>query len=77
MTITRASNKTPGLHHYYVHSDSGHDYVVTHIRRSGMRRWGCSCPNFLFVRQARHSGRYCKHICAVREFANRKIEVAA
>jgi len=77
MTITRANNATPGLHHFYIRSDSGRDYVVTYIRRSGMRRWSCNCPNFVFVRQARHSGRYCKHIVHVQEMRREELRASA
>lgn len=78
MTITRANNATPGLRHYYIKSDSGASYVVTYIRREGMRRWACSCPNWVFVRSAHRSNRYCKHISAVLESLRiAKSEVAA
>jgi predicted nucleic acid-binding Zn finger protein len=78
MTIRAANNKTPGVHTYYVASESGNQYIVVHIRREGMNRWSCSCPDFLFRRQTRRSHRYCKHlktvVAAVRlaYFMNRK-----
>lgn len=70
MTITTASNRTAGLRTYYCESESHPDkppYVIQHIRRAGMRRWTCSCPDFIFRRQVKGSHRACKHIRAVRE----------
>jgi predicted nucleic acid-binding Zn finger protein len=74
MTIKQAASNQPGVHTYYVHSDSGADYVVTHVRRAGMRFWSCSCPDFLFRRQMKGSHRHCKHVNQViAEFKNRKL----
>lgn len=75
MTIKQAANNQPGVHTYYIHSDSGADYVVTHIRRARMNRWDCACPDFTFRRQAKGSHRACKHITAV--FENLKLRRAA
>lgn len=72
MTIKQANNKQPGVHTYYIHSDSGADYVVVHVRRAGMNRWSCNCPDFTFRRQAKGTHRSCKHIRSV--FENRKLE---
>jgi predicted nucleic acid-binding Zn finger protein len=66
MTITAASNKVPGVKFFHVLSDqSNNEYVVAHVRREGMNRWSCSCPDFIYRRQTRAAYRYCKHIKAV------------
>lgn len=75
MTIRQASNKQPGIHTYYIHSGSGADYVVAHVRRARMNRWSCTCPDFTFRRQAKGSHRHCKHIAVV--FENLKLRRAA
>jgi len=73
MTITAAANKLKGVKTFYVLSDSGKQYVVTHIRREGMCRWSCTCPDFTFRRQLHRSGRFCKHLKAViQHFENLK-----
>ena len=61
-----ASHHAPGVWTFYVSSESlsGTDYVVQHIRRRGMNRWQCSCPQFFFRCVARR--RHCKHIRLVR-----------
>lgn len=72
MTIRTANNTTPGVHVYYVRSESGADYIVTHVRRAGMDRWSCTCPDFTFRRQAKGSHRFCKHVKeVVASFATR------
>lgn len=75
MTARLAQRNRPGVKTFYVNSDSGANYVVTHVRRAGMRRWSCTCPDFTFRRQTKGSYRACKHIREVRsgQFANRKI----
>lgn len=57
-----ANNHTPGVRTFYVGSESkpGTEYAVQHIRKPGMNRWQCSCPQFFFRCVAR--GRHCKHI---------------
>lgn len=67
MTITKANSKTPGVRFFYVQGDSGAQYVVAFVRREGMRRITCNCPDFVYRRQTRHSRRYCKHIKSVLE----------
>ena len=68
MTITPATQNRSGVRFFYVRSDSGKDYTVTHIRRAGMNRWSCSCPDFFFRGQTKGSRRFCKHLRAVQEF---------
>jgi hypothetical protein len=65
-TIRASQHHSPGTHTFYVPSESlaSKDYVVQHIRRRGMNRWQCSCPNFFFRCVARR--RHCKHIRLVR-----------
>lgn len=62
MTIRAALNHTPGVRTFYVTSESKPDtnYVAQFIRRAGMRRWFCDCPDFKFRRLARK--RHCKHL---------------
>ena len=60
MTILPAQHHASGVQHFYVHSDSGKDYVASHIRTSHRREWHCSCPDFIFRRLARR--RHCKHL---------------
>jgi hypothetical protein len=66
MSFRTAQHHSPGTHTFYVSSESlsGTDYVVQHIRRRGMNRWQCSCPQFFFHCVARR--RHCKHIRIVR-----------
>jgi hypothetical protein len=64
MTFRPASHHAPGIRTFYVSGDSGSEYVVQRIRRGGMNRWQCSCPNFFFRCVSRR--RHCKHIHAVR-----------
>lgn len=66
MTITIAKRNRPGVRTFYVNSNSGSRYVVTHVRRAGMNRWSCTCPDFTFRRQVKRSHRFCKHIRAAR-----------
>jgi hypothetical protein len=70
MTIT-AAKKRPGVRTFYIESDSGFHYAVTHIRRAGMRRWVCSCPDFFYRRQTKGSYRSCKHIREAKLFCVR------
>ncbi|HVA17320.1 MAG TPA: SWIM zinc finger family protein [Candidatus Dormibacteraeota bacterium] len=73
MTITTANNRTAGLRTFYVESETHPErppHVVQHIRRAGMNRWSCSCPDFIFRGQVKASHKSCKHIRAVREMAN-------
>jgi predicted nucleic acid-binding Zn finger protein len=63
MSFRPASHHAPGVWTFYVSSEST-DYVVQHIRRRGMNRWQCTCPNFFFRCVARR--RHCKHIRLVR-----------
>ena len=43
----------------------GTTYKVAFIRKPGMERWTCSCPDQVMMRTA--TGRHCKHIKAVRQ----------
>lgn len=65
MTIRPATNRRPGIKLFYVDSESGNQYAVQFIRRSGMRRVQCNCPDFTFRGSTRRSHRYCKHIKAI------------
>ncbi|MGB7024152.1 MAG: hypothetical protein WBD73_10165 [Candidatus Acidiferrales bacterium] len=67
MTVLPAKHHAPGVQHFYVKSDSGHDYVVTHVRRDGQRRWFCDCPDFTFRRLA--IKKHCKHVHQLAEMA--------
>jgi predicted nucleic acid-binding Zn finger protein len=60
MTFRAANNHTSGVRTFYIEGDSGNRYVVQFIRRAGMRRWFCDCPDFKFRRLARK--RHCKHL---------------
>jgi hypothetical protein len=64
--IRPAEHHRSGVHTYYVSSDSrpGLEYAVQHIRKPGMNRWQCSCPQFFFRSTAKR--RHCKHIHSVR-----------
>jgi hypothetical protein len=66
MPFRPSKHHAPGVWTFYVSSESlaSTDYVVQHIRRRGMNRWQCSCPNFFFRCVARR--RHCKHIRLVR-----------
>jgi hypothetical protein len=61
-----SKHRATGVRTYYVASDGtpGTTYAVQHIRKRGMNRWQCSCPQFFFRCAARR--RHCKHIRAVR-----------
>jgi hypothetical protein len=69
MTFRPAQHHASETHTFYVSSDSlaGTEYTVQHIRRRGMNRWQCSCPNFFFRCVSRR--RHCKHIHVVRRAA--------
>ena len=66
MTFRPSQHHASGIRTFYVASDShaGTEYTVQHIRRPGMNRWQCSCPQFFFRCVARR--RHCKHIRFVR-----------
>jgi predicted nucleic acid-binding Zn finger protein len=66
MTVQFADNKTAGIKTVYVTSDSGKQYVVQFVRRAGMRRESCNCPDFTFRGSTKKSHRSCKHIRAAR-----------
>ena len=66
MTIRIANNHTKGVRTYYVVGDSGNEYVVQFIRRAGMRRESCNCPDFTYRRSLKRTYRACKHIKEVR-----------
>ena len=61
-----ATHHSPSIHTYYVPSDTRAtvEYVVQRIRKPGMNRWQCSCPQFFFRCASRR--RNCKHIRLVR-----------
>jgi len=65
--VRPAEHHTPGIHTFYVASDSqtGVEYVVQHIRKPGMDRWQCSCPQYFFRCAAKR--RHCKHIRLARQ----------
>jgi len=73
MTLRAAGHHTSGIHTFYVASESqpGVGYCVQHIRKPGMNRWQCSCPQFYFRCAAKR--RHCKHI----HFVRRGPDVAA
>lgn len=64
--VRPATHHTSGIHTFYVHSEShpGVEYCVQHIRKPGMNRWQCSCPQFFFRCAAKR--RHCKHVRLVR-----------
>jgi hypothetical protein len=66
MTLRTAAHHASGIRTFYVPSDSklGTEYAVQHIRKPGMNRWQCSCPQFFFRCAAKR--RHCKHIRAAR-----------
>lgn len=66
MTLRQAEHHTFGIRTFYVSSESqpGVEYCVQHIRKSGMNRWQCSCPQFFYRCAAKR--RHCKHIRLVR-----------
>jgi len=67
MTLRPSERRALGIHTFYVASESqlGIEHAVQHIRRRGMNRWQCSCPQFFFRCAARR--RHCKHIQFVRQ----------
>jgi hypothetical protein len=66
LSFRPSKHHAPGVWTFYVSSESiaGTEHVVQHIRRRGMNRWQCSCPQFFFRCVARR--RHCKHIHLVR-----------
>jgi hypothetical protein len=66
MSFRPAEHHAPGVWTFYVSSATSAEteHVVQHIRRRGMNRWQCSCPQFFFRCVARR--RHCKHIHLVR-----------
>ena len=66
MTLRLAEHRASGIRTFYVTSESqpGTEYCVQHIRKPGMRRWQCSCPQFFYRCVAKR--RHCKHIRFVR-----------
>jgi hypothetical protein len=73
MTVRLAAHHASGIRTFYVGSDSqpGVEYSVQHIRKPGMRRWQCSCPQFFY--RCASKRRHCKHI----RFVRRGPDVAA
>lgn len=76
MTVRMANNKTAGVKTVYVTGDSGKEYVVQFVRRAGMRRELCSCPDFTFRGSLKRSYRSCKHIRAARAHRQAEREAA-
>jgi hypothetical protein len=76
MTSRPSQHRASGIHTYYVASDShaSTEYTVQHIRRPGMCRWHCSCPQFFYRCVVRR--RVCKHVHFVQQ-ASRKVAQAA
>jgi hypothetical protein len=66
MTLRPAEHHACGIRTFYVSSElqPGTEYAVQHIRKPGMCRWQCSCPQFFFRCAAKR--RHCKHIRFVR-----------
>jgi predicted nucleic acid-binding Zn finger protein len=62
MATRFASKKTAGVRTVYVTGDSGKEYVVQFVRRAGMRRESCSCPDFIFRGSTKRTHKSCKHI---------------
>jgi len=75
MTLRRAEHHTAGIRTYYVASDSnpGTEYTVQFIRKRGMRRWQCNCPQFFYRCLVRR--RRCKHIRLVTHRAKETVAV--
>jgi hypothetical protein len=69
MTLRPAEHHASGIHTFYVSSESqrGVEYCVQRIRKAGMRRWQCNCPQFYFRCAAKR--RLCKHARFVRDGA--------
>jgi len=67
MTIRAANNHVPGVHTFYLVSDSGKEYTLQHVRRCGQRRWFCTCPDFTYRRVAHK--KHCKHLRQVAQLA--------
>ena len=77
MTARPSEHRASGVRMFYVSSDSkpGVEYAVQHIRKAGMDRWQCSCPQFFYRCLARR--RHCKHIHFVRRGTTGVLTVAA
>jgi hypothetical protein len=75
--VRPAEHHTLGIRTFYVASDSqpGVEYAVQHIRKQGMNRWQCSCPQFFFRCAAKR--RHCKHIHFVRQGSTVSVANAA
>lgn len=69
MTLRLADNKKPGVQTFYLGSESapGKEYIVQLVRRAGMRRWACSCPDYIFRGATKASHNSCKHIRKAQE----------
>jgi hypothetical protein len=67
MTVRPAEHHATGIHTFYVSSDSklSTEYCVQHIRRTGMNRWQCNCPQFFY--RCASKRRHCKHIHFVKQ----------
>lgn len=65
-SVRPAEHHTSGIRTFYVSSESrpGVEYCVQHIRKQGMNRWQCSCPQFFYRCVAKRC--HCKHIRFVR-----------
>jgi hypothetical protein len=77
MTVRMTTNKKAGVKTIFVTGDSGKEYVVQFVRRVGMRRVSCTCPDFTFRGSTKRTHRACKHIRLARierqnEIANRR-----
>jgi len=70
MRVKLAKNNPQGVRVFYILSDSLRRYTVQFIRRAGMRRWDCTCPDFTYRRQAKGSYRACKHIKHVKRWGS-------
>jgi hypothetical protein len=77
MTLRLAEHQASGIRTFYVGSDSkpGTEYAVQHIRRTGMNRWQCSCPQFFYRCVAKR--RHCKHIHFVKKGSTVTVPQAA
>ena len=76
MTLRAAEHHSAGIHTFYVTSETqpGVEYCVQRIRKPGMRRWQCNCPQFFYRCAAKR--RHCKHIHWVRYGATETAAVA-
>jgi len=75
MTLRPSEHRASGIRTFYVASDSrpGVEYKVQHIRKRGMRRWQCNCPQFFYRCLVRR--RHCKHIRLVTHRAKETVAV--